>query len=372
VVGALLFVRTLRNLQTVDAGFDREHVLVVRMDFSPLQLAKERRAPYAKEMLDRLRAIPGVKSAAETTVVPMSGNFWNDNVNIPGTSVQRQLANFSSVSSGYFRALSIPLLAGRDFGDADTPTSPHVAIVTETFVKKFLQGANPLGRSLGVIQESGKPDRMFEIVGLVKDTKYAELREDYTPIVYVASSQAQDADTELKVLLRSSLPTGVLVDAVKRSAAEASPSIVLRFRDFETMIRESLLRERLMATLSGFFGFLAAVLAMLGLYGVISYMVVRRRNEIGVRIALGATAGDILSLVLREAGSLLLMGLAIGAVLAFLASKAATALLFGLKPGDPVTMAAAALGLTTVAALASFLPARRAATLDPVEALRED
>lgn len=373
VVGALLFVRTLRNLQTVDAGFDREHVLITHLDLSPLRLAADRRVSYEKEMLERLRAIPGVTSAAETSVVPMGGSFWNDNLNIPGSSVQRELANFSSVSSGYFRALSIPMLAGRDFGDADTPTSPRVAIVTETFVRKFLQGGNPLGRSFGIVRESGKPDRLFEIVGLVKDTKYAELREDYMPIVYVASSQVREsADTDLHVLLRSPLPTGDLVAAVKRSVAEASPSIVLQFRDFETMIREGLLRERLMATLSGFFGLLAAVLAMLGLYGVISYMVVRRRNEIGVRIALGATAGDILSLVLREAGALLLAGLAIGAVLAFLASKAATALLFGLKPGDPLTMAAAACGLTAVAALASFLPARRAAALDPMEALRED
>jgi putative ABC transport system permease protein len=372
LVGALLFVKTLRNLQTVDTGFDRERVLVTQVDLSPLKIPAERRAPYKRELLERLRAIPGVGSAAETSVVPVSGSFWNDNVNIPGSAVQRQLANFSQVSSGYFRTLSIPFLAGRDFGEVDTPSSPPVAIVTETFARKFLPGASPLGRSLGVVQESGKPDRIFEIVGLVKDTKYGELREDYSPIVYTASSQSRDPDTDMHVVLRSPLPTAELVAAVKRSVAEASPSIVLEFRDFGTMINEGLLRERLMATLSGFFGFLAAVLAMLGLYGVISYMVARRRNEIGVRIALGATGGDILSLVLREAGTLLLSGLAIGAVLAFLASKAATTLLFGLKPGDPLTMAGAVVGLSAVAAVASFLPARRAAALNPVEALRED
>jgi putative ABC transport system permease protein len=372
VVGAVLFVRTLRNLESVDAGFHRDHVLVTFLDLSPLRLAPERRGSYKRELLDRLRAIPGVDAAAETTVVPMSGNFWNDNLNIPGSTLQRQLANFSQVSSGYFRTLSIPMLTGRDFGEGDTPTSPRVAIVTETFVRKFLQGQNPLGRSFGVIQGGGKPDRMFEIVGLVKDTKYGELREDYTPIVYVASSQDPEPDTDMGVLLRSSLPPAELVAAVKHSVAESSPAIMLLFRNFETMVNEGLLRERLMATLSGFFGFLAAILAMLGLYGVVSYMAVRRRNEIGVRIALGATQGDILSLVLREAGSLLLAGLAIGAVLAFLASKAATALLFGLKPGDPLTLAAAVVGLSAVAAVASFLPARRAAALNPVEALRED
>ena len=164
----------------------------------------------------------------------------------------------------------------------------------------------------------------------------------------------------------------VLVPAVKRSLAEANPAIVLRLRVFDSIVREGLLRERLMATLSGFFGLLAAILAMIGLYGVISYTVVRRRNEIGVRIALGASAGNILSLIMREAATLLAIGLSIGTALALLGGKAASSLLYGLKATDLVTMAAAVFGLAAVALAASFLPARRAAALDPMLALRED
>ena len=167
-------------------------------------------------------------------------------------------------------------------------------------------------------------------------------------------------------------PLTDLIPAVKRTIAEVNPAMVLNFSVFDTMIREGLLRERLMATLSGFFGFLAAILAMIGLYGVISYMVARRRNEIGIRMALGADRSSIVALIMQEAGTLLGIGLTIGTVLALIAGSTASALLFGLRPSDPWTLTMAALSLAAVAAAASFLPARRAATLDPMQALREE
>jgi len=372
LVGALLFVRTLRNLQTVDTGFARDQILVAEMDLSALKLPRERRTFAKRQMLERLRAVPGVLSAADAQIVPVSGEGWNESVNVPGTAVQRKLANFNRVTPGFFKTLRTPLLSGRDFNDGDTLSTPAVAVVTKTFVRKFLNGANPVGRSFTVIQQAGRPDRVYQIVGLVKDSKYADLREEFSPIVFLPEAQDDDPDQSMHAVLRTDAPISGLVASAKQIAAERSPEVVLNFRVFETTIRESLLRERLMATLSGFFGFLAALLATIGLYGVISYMVVRRRNEIGVRMALGASRRDVLALILREAGTLLGIGLVLGTGLALLAGSAARALLFGLTPSDPVTMGIAVVSLAGIAAAASFLPAHRAATLDPMQALRED
>lgn len=372
LVGALLFVRTLRNLINLDAGFRRDQVLVTGIDMSALRLPVERRAAERRALLSRLQGLPGVASAASVQIVPVCGQGWNDEVDIPTSDVKKKVANFNRVSPGYFRTMGTSLIAGRDFGDGDTLTSTPVALVTETFARKFLKSANPIGRTFGVVQQSGKPDEEYQIVGLVKDMKYSELREKFTPIVYLAEAQDHEPSSNLRVVIRSEEPLSVLAPSVKRTLAEANPAIVLRLRVFQTMIREGMLRERLMATLSGFFGFLAALLAMIGLYGVISYTVVRRRNEIGVRIALGASFGNILSLIMREAATLLTIGLGLGTVLALLGGKAASALLYGLEASDLVTMAAAVIGLAAVALAASFLPARRAATLDPMLALRED
>lgn len=265
--------------------------------------------------------------------------------------------------------METPLLTGRDFNQTDTPTSPRVAIVNEAFTRKFMGGANPLGR---VFSDSGKPDQTYRIVGLVKNTKYYELREDPRPIAFVSFTQANGPEEDSKLMIRSDEPLTSLISSIKRAANEMNPSLVLTFSVFKTQIREGLLREQLMATLSGFFGALATILAMVGLYGVISYMVVRRRNEIGVRMALGANRSDILVMVLREAAILLLIGLAIGTGLALAAGTAAASMLYGLKPRDPLTLGAAIAGMVAVAMIASLLPAQRAATVHPMEALREE
>lgn len=372
LVGALLFVGTLRNLVTLDAGFRRDQLLVTSIDLSPLRMPVGSRAALKSELLGRLQGLPGVQSAASAWIIPVTGQGWNNTVDIPNSAIKNRVANFNRVSPAYFRTMGTPLLAGRDLNDGDTLKSPQVAVVTEAFARQYLSGASPIGRTFGVAQQSGKPNEEYQIVGLVKDMKYTDLREEFTPIVYLAEAQDTEPGTTLRVLIRSEEPLPVLAASVKRALAEANPAIILRLRVFQTIIREGMLRERLMATLSGFFGFLAAILAMIGLYGVISYMVIRRRNEIGVRIALGASARNILSLIMREAATLLAIGLAIGTVLALLAAKAASALLFGLKPSDLFTMVAAVTGLAAVALAASFLPARRAAALDPMRALRED
>jgi putative ABC transport system permease protein len=209
-------------------------------------------------------------------------------------------------------------------------------------------------------------------VGVVADSKYRDIREDFFPVAYVASQQDKKPDTNLPIVLRSSLTLDALTSSVERSVAEVNPAIGIQFSVMKTQVRDTLQRERLMASLSGFFGFLAAILATIGLYGVISYMVVRRRNEIGIRMALGADRRNVLALVMREAAALLAVGLVIGAGLSLLATRSASALLFGLKPHDPMTMAMAAISLAAVAAAASYLPAFRAARIHPTEALREE
>jgi ABC-type antimicrobial peptide transport system permease subunit len=209
-------------------------------------------------------------------------------------------------------------------------------------------------------------------VGLVKNTKYEDLREKPTPIIFVAQAQDDRPDLTAQFLIHSSLPASALLGGAKQVIGEASPDIAIEFHLMTTQIRESLMKERLMATLSGFFGFLAVLLAVVGLYGVISYTVARRTNEIGIRMALGAQRGNVVGMIMREAAVLLAMGIAIGAALSLAAARTATSLLFGLKPHDPLTLVLAVVALAAVAAAASFLPAHRASRLDPMAALREE
>jgi ABC-type antimicrobial peptide transport system permease subunit len=205
---------------------------------------------------------------------------------------------------------------------------------------------------------------------LVKNTKYQDLRKEPRPIVYVVAAQDDKPDLGAQFLIHSNLPMATVLPSVKQALSSASPDIALEFHELTTQIRDSLLKERLMATLSGFFGFLAALLATVGLYGVISYTVARRTNEIGIRMALGAQRGNVVGMIMGEAGFLLAIG--IGAALSLAAARTATSLLFGLKPHDPATLGLAVIALAAVAAAASFLPAHRASRLDPMAALREE
>jgi putative ABC transport system permease protein len=280
--------------------------------------------------------------------------------------------NFNSVSADYFRTMGTPLLAGRTFGAQDTRTSEKVAVVTESFARKYFPNQNPVGQVFQIEDAPGQPRPLIHIVGLVKDTKYTDLREPFTPLVFNAAAQNTETFEQLQVVLRSTAPMAALTSEVAAAINGFSPSIVTQFQTMESQVRESLLRERLMATLSGFFGGLAALLATIGLYGVMSYMVARRRNEIGIRIALGADRGHVVRMVMREAAVLLGAGVAVGLVMSVLAARTATTLLFGLQPGDPATLAMAAGGLGLVAMLASYLPAWRASRLEPTEALREE
>jgi predicted permease len=373
LVGALLFVRSLRNLLTTEAGFNAEGILTVSLNFGGPQFAKERRPALILDLQERLSTLPGVQSATQVLFTPVSGSGWNNDIGPDGAvaAASGKDSLFNRVGPGYFKTMGTRLIAGREFDERDTIGSPKVAIVNEVFANKFFGGQNPVGRTFRLEAEAGKPEPLYQIVGLVKNTKYYELREEFRPIGFLPF-QEENSDPEATFVLSVRGSPAETMKAVKAAVAEISPAIGLQFRSFSAQLEESLMRERLMATLSGGFGFLAGLLATLGLYGVIAYMVARRRNEIGVRIALGADRSRVIRLVLREAMLLLAVGLSVGIVIALWAGRAAAALLFELKPYDPVSIALAIAVLAAVALAASYGPARRAAALEPMAALREE
>jgi predicted permease len=374
LVGALLFVRSLRNLMTTDAGFQPEGVLTVGLDFSRVQYPKERRPAVYRELYDKLATRPGVQSVAQVLFTPVSGAGWNNEIGPDGSTAAAsgKLSFFNRVGPGYFHTMGTPVIGGREFTDRDNLSSPKVAIVNEAFAKKFFGGANPVGHTFRMEAEAGKPEPLFQVVGLVKNTKYYELREEFIPIGFLPMAQDDDPNPGATFVLRAQGSAGDLMNSVKSAVAEVSPAITINFRSFSGQLQESLLRDRLMATLSGGFGLLAGLLATLGLYGVISYMVARRRNEIGVRVALGADRGRVISLVLRESIVLLGVGLIAGLLIALWAGRAAATMLFELQPYDPLSIAAAMILLAGVALAASYGPARRAAALEPMAALRDE
>jgi predicted permease len=279
---------------------------------------------------------------------------------------------FNRAAPNYFRTMGTRLLAGRDFDDRDTISSPKVAIVNEMFARKFFAGVNPVGRTFHLEAGAGKPEPLFQIIGLVGNTKYYELREEFKPIAFFPVAQNPDPEPVATFMLRVSGPPEQLMNTAKAVIAGMNPSMGVEFRVFSAQLKESLLREKLMATLSGGFGLLAGLLSTLGLYGVMAYMVARRRNEIGVRMALGSSRGRVIGMVFAEAILLLAIGLSVGVALSLAAGRAAATLLYGLAPNDWVSLTAAGMLLTIVALMASYLPARRAAAIDPIATLRSE
>ena len=369
LVGALLFVRSFRNLMTFDPGMREAGITIAFIGFEQSDVPPARYEQFKRALLDEVRSIPGILGAATTTNVPLLGSSWGHGVHI-GSAEGGSM--FTWVSPGYFQTMGIPLLTGRDFNQNDTAASQHVAVVNQAFVRQLLGGASPIGKTLRTDPEPNYPSTVYEIVGVIPDTQYNDLRGATPAMTFAPASQfpAQAQGPWVAMMIHSNLAPGTVVQSVKHEIGKKHPELLMGFGDFQRWIRDGLVRERLMAMLSGFFGFLAALLTVVGVYGVISYLMTRRRNEIGIRMALGAKRGQVVGMVMREAGRVLMIGVAAGTPLALLAGRGASSLLFGLKPYDPLTLVAAIALLAAIAALASLLPARRAAKVDPMVALR--
>src|SRR5262245_33402721 len=258
VAGAFLFVRTLRNLAWLDAGFRSEGIVVADLDLRKAAVPAEAMAAVQAQVLERLKARPEVTAAAQTFMVPITGRIWNERILIGG-ALQESYPNFNRVGRGFFDTLGTPFVKGRDFDARDTPTSPRLVIVNETFFRRYLSGRDPIGGAFQIEEPPGAPRPFFEVVGIVKDTKYEDLREPLGPIAYLAASQEPQPGPGLTIVLRSPASAAVVTAGVTRAIAEVNPNISIEFQSLSRQMRDSLVSERLMATVSGYFGALAGL-----------------------------------------------------------------------------------------------------------------
>ena len=369
IAGAGLFGRTLQKLRNVDTGYDRQNVLMVSVDAKLAGYPYDRAGAVYREVLRRLQSLPEVKSASASVVRPVDDQFHLvDQVNevdggrLPGGSVIRVAWN--AISPDYFSTVRTAIVSGRDFTLRDNETAPKVVIVNQSLANRAFPNQNPLGHRLG----------LATIVGVVKDSLYSGAREQPRPVLYYPLFQ-HGRDQEYRWgFVSFELRYGAqanLLDEVRREVTAVDRNLpIFRARTLLAQTEQSMLKERLLAMLSSFFGALALLLACVGLYGLMAYAVARRTSEIGIRLALGARRAHVMWLVLRETLSLTLAGVAVGVPLALWAARYAKSVLFGISTADPLTMAVAAATLIGVAALAGYIPARRALRVDPTVALR--
>ncbi len=368
LVGALLFVRSYRNLMTLDPGMRETGITIGRFGYPTEHIKPENEVAFKRQLMEDVRSVPGVENAAETTNVPLSGSSWSHGVHVDEVEGG---SRFTYASPSYFSTMGIPIVTGRGFTTMDTTEAPHVLIVNQSFVEKYFGKTQPLGRPVQVMPEPQYPARTYEVVGTIPNTKYNDLRGNPEPIAFVPIDQLPEtAQAPWAQMMIGTKGGPEAIASIRRAIGAKHPDMILQFSNFQQGIRDNLVGERMMAMLSGFFGVLAAVLVVIGLYGVLSYFITQRRNEIGIRIALGADRGRVVGLVMRDTAAMLAIGLILGTGLALIAGRAATTMLFGLKPYDAVTLVFSILLLAAIAVLASLLPALKASRLNPVDALR--
>jgi predicted permease len=375
LVGAALFIRTLEKLKAADAGFNREHVVVFNLDFT--QDVRSRHLPLYQELLSRLETLPGVRASGLSSDFLLDQQCCNrDMITVEGYAAspsQDLSCDVFEVSQRFFETVGTPLVSGRSFRPQDERTAeaanaPQIAIINQAMARRYFGDADPIGRRF---HSTFHPDRKIEIVGVVKDVRHRSLREASRPAFYQPLLRAPGREVDFA--LRTTSDADALSGLLHRVAREIDPALQVRdVRSLNEVVNTALHQERVLAQLGGFFSLFALALACLGLYGVLSFSVVQRTRELGVRIALGAQRKDVLSLVVGQGLKLALLGLALGLVGALAVTRFVSSLLYGVTATDPVVFVGVSLLLLLVTLLASWLPARRATRLDPMTALRQE
>jgi predicted permease len=372
LIGAGLFLHSLRNLRGVDTGFVKENVFLANLNPSLNGYSTERIRGLYGDLLSRLRTLPEVRAASLTTSSVISGGWDQDSVRVEGYQPRQEeevSPNNAIISPGYFSSLGIPFISGRDFTDQDNAARPKVAIVNQTFAHYYFGDANPLGKRLSMDDDPKAPLDM-EIIGVVRDAKYVNLREKPRRHFYTALAQ-QPRLFDMTLQVRTANDPRNIGDLVRAQVHDLDPNLPLyATTTLEIQIDNSLIAERLLSWLSSMFGMLATLLASVGLSGVVAFSVARRTREIGVRMALGAQRRDILFLAMSQMVPAVGLGLVVGLAAAYALNHLLGSMLYDVGSTDLATFAAAAILLATVAALAAYLPARRAAQVDPLMALR--
>jgi putative ABC transport system permease protein len=379
LITAGLFLRSFRNLVTLDLGFDRSNVLLVETTLPLPNDSPTKRASISREILERLKSLPGATSASESVVTPVSGYMWGLEFSLPkggGPTGDDSTAYMNFVSPEYFATFRSPILAGRCFNDHDVAGAPSVIIINEAMAHRFFGNSQPVGQFLITddVMRSGSRQKTqpLQIVGVIKDSKYRTLRERNESIAYFPMAQSENLDDARTFEIRTATDPAAFSKSAEQVFTGINKNISLNFQTLETQVDDSLRQDHLLATLSGFFGALALLLAMIGLYGVLAYTVTQRRKEFGIRIALGAQKISIVRLIMRDLAILLGVGISGGIAISYWAARLMEKMLFGLEARDAGTMIASAAVLISVALIAAYLPARRATQTDPMLALRDE
>jgi predicted permease len=375
LAAAGLFVRSFQKAASVDIGIDRGRagrILAASFDLATQGYTPERSQEFFRSLLFRTQGLPGVESAALAETLPLSGRAIGDSIAPKRETPRRDeesVVFVNTVSPGYFETLGVPILAGRDFAPRDRGGAPAVAIVNETLARRFWPGEDPIGK---LLQVGGEDPKLVEVVGLARDGKYVQMTESPRPFAYFPMFQRGSPYGETILLVRSSSPAPS-TDSVRAQVRALDPGLPLfRIRSLEKSLEDHLSDRRNGTLIVEIFGVLAICLAVVGLYGVLSHSVTRRRREIGIRMALGAAPGQVRALFLARGGRLAAIGIAIGIVVSAAVTRLLSRMLFGVAPTDAVTFAAVSLLLGAVALAAAWLPARRATRIDPMAALRSE